>query len=364
MTETLLLADSPRSSSFGRYALCAGSYRISKLCPASKPSEDALMGTECHKHIAEGTSPDDPALRELVEKASAHECELLADFPSDAPYIREKRFFTTHGGYTFQGCPDFAMWDAASNTLLVIDYKFGYTPVRALYNPQLMSYAVHAAKHFDCPDDALVTLAIIQPTIYNSPSVFYTKLDVCKAQTLSILEAVYNPKAVRFPSGDACRYCPAAQAAICPQLKAFTEMEPCDMPTVDQLPPLSRSVFLDRCKLAKDYATKQLETAKKMVEADPQSVPGWYLQSSGCNRTISTSSAWSILASQGVSPDDMMAICTTTPTKAENTLAELYKRKAEEAGEKLTKKAAKEQAVKTLAPYVASSPKSPSLVKY
>lgn len=109
-------------------------------------------------------------------------------------------------------------------TVVIADYKFGYTPVEVRENEQLLFYAMCAqadpttADLFDQCDQ--IVIAIIQPTedperaVMNTQTIPLPALDAFRDKYLSSVK-MSDMSVPPRSAGDHCRYCPAL--TVCPE---------------------------------------------------------------------------------------------------------------------------------------------------
>lgn len=218
-------------SSIGRRILCPGSaYLEAELPDDSGPA--AARGTACHKlaedMVVRGVDPVgrigaeiipgvrcDADMAEAAAIAGSAALELLESVADGATVQTELRLPEINGCF---GTADLVV-DELFGTLTVADYKFG----QVLIEPdadQLKTYAVLAAS------DALdtyqaINLAIIQPG-RNEPVSrnVMTPAELAKWRDevlLPTIAAVNSGTAKRCASPEACRYCRAASAGVCPE---------------------------------------------------------------------------------------------------------------------------------------------------
>ncbi|WP_420431470.1 DUF2800 domain-containing protein [Candidatus Poriferisocius sp.] len=126
-----------------------------------------------------------------------------------------------------RGTADFVAWDRANGLLHIVDLKTGHWPVSPVDNPQLMLYAMGAAKAIANADPRFiteptrrVTFTIVQPKAGGVQSV---TVDVSKElrvffnqvmeATDALDRAMKDPEA-HVVEGLWCKFCPAA--AACP----------------------------------------------------------------------------------------------------------------------------------------------------
>lgn len=90
--------------------------------------------------------------------------------------------------------------------IVVIDYKFGGTPVSVYNNVQLQSYGVGGCQEFGA---IRCDYYIVQPIHSYCESGSFEDLEVPLNRILSIIEACKAPNPTANPSKDACRFCKA-----------------------------------------------------------------------------------------------------------------------------------------------------------
>lgn len=214
---------------------------------------------------------------------------------------------------------DFTAW--GETKALVIDWKFGRDPVdRAEVNLQLRPYAIIAAQ--EKPTIELTTVAIVQPTVAPEDRVTvaqYTRDDIqtAKAELNDILVAASKPDAPRKP-GAHCRYCKALGTSRCPE---STEQAMSLVPLTNaQVMPTGAELakFIGAWKLMEPMGKVLLEHAREQLQADPDSIPGWYLTDDIPVRSLpDVETAWAAADAAGVSAQEFMAACSVSVTQLE-----------------------------------------------
>ena len=218
------------ASSMDRWSKCPGSVRLSKGIE-SKSSVYAEEGTEAHRlahcWLTQGTAPIFPDIETMNAVDTYVTYVGQQQFTKSATAFFEHQFDLSaiHPGCF--GTADAVIWDEKNRHLEVIDYKHGAGVfVSAVNNPQLRYYGLGALMDLKLPAKTL-TLTIVQPR-YESPE------GPIRSETLDTMElldfvadlqmyakATEDPKAPLNP-GDWCRWCPAGQAQMCPELTART----------------------------------------------------------------------------------------------------------------------------------------------
>ena len=193
-------------------------------CPASAnyvgadetASEAALLGTLKHEIVAElalGLSDKRDQLDaegvQQVDDALEHVNTIKESMaPVELYEIEQQVSLKSLGLVDVFGTAD-VLIKAKSGKLAVIDYKFGRYKVDAENNPQLLAYAAGAVCRYNTPDNTMVNMFIVQPTINN-----YQHFSL---PAHAILSWVHNTLKVFCtgdhskdfkPSDSACKFCP------------------------------------------------------------------------------------------------------------------------------------------------------------
>jgi len=119
------------------------------------------------------------------------------------------------------GTGDFTRYRPSTQELLVADYKHGAgKPVDLIGNPQILIYAVGAAKKLGNRGLKTVKLGIIQPRCLTVDPVRWWSFDVTELldfwADLDVAVSATRCEDATLVSGEHCRWCPAA--AYCPAL--------------------------------------------------------------------------------------------------------------------------------------------------
>jgi len=170
-----------------------------------------------------------------------------------------------------KGTADVIVWYAETRTLEVIDYKFGRgVVVTPEENEQLALYAIGAMVETGHKPD-VVRLTIIQP---RAPHVdgpirsWETDLLWLRdfgQKVRDVVPIIYGEKPPLVLSDDACRFCPAGKANICPALDALAYERVTEMTQTD-FGPVTSSNDITSLKEALDQV-QLLEVWIRAVEA-------------------------------------------------------------------------------------------------
>lgn len=226
------------ASSSERWMNCAGSVMLSAKAPEQESSFAADEGTAAHalgeRCLNEGTN------------ASEYVGETLGDFVIDQEmasavdtyvnYVRarhqeeggvlgvETRFDLSSLYPGLYGTND-ACIVRRGRKLIVIDFKYGFSPVEATDNKQLLYYGVGAAQSCDF-DFVDIELVIVQPRAphVNGPIRRWTVSKKYLVEwSFVLIQAVRQTERVDAPlkRGPWCEYCPAK--GICPKINEVVE---------------------------------------------------------------------------------------------------------------------------------------------
>lgn len=228
--------------------------------------------------------------REMIHHISNY-CEIIEKIGIGEV---EQRYEIKNGPFTgFSGTPNFIFYDQFLASLTILVFKYGFTPVSAIRNWQLLSY-VWLFKMIN-PDKPLkkIKLNIYQPRIQTKEGALKTHetdIDECNLYFFPTIENTlnsYQSPASITTSGDHCHYCSA-------MLQCNTNLETClrivnlgnvqhgEEPTGEQL-----SSQLKLFRYASDILKKRLQIIESIAEHRLKSgkqLPGYCLVSSQGNR--------------------------------------------------------------------------------
>ena len=227
------LRDKVTASSLERAFACPGSVRLSLGIDTGK-SVYALDGNFAHKLCEEmlnATKPNDfkPGYRlKLRDGETAEATEEMID--AALIYVKQVRQHVgrvevevnvRHEGHARNAYADAVVDDG--KTLVVIDFKFGFTPVHLVgdddqVNPQLMYYAAGALAKKKWKHRHAI-LEIVQPRCREVELVQSVTLPAKQIKSWmenDLYSALYAVDAPDAPlvAGDHCRFCPAL--SVCP----------------------------------------------------------------------------------------------------------------------------------------------------
>ena len=215
--------------------------------------------------------------------------------------------------------------------MYVIDYKNGVGPVVARNNPQTMIYALGAYYKHKKNGRKIrkIKMVIFQPNARDNLPTERTQCITVKAllrweqkKLIPALNKIMSGKGILNPSDDACQWCEAK--AFCKALKENKPKLVSDMIVAAGITPVVESGSLPgaadltqeeliQCLQNADHVIKFYEEckalAKKMVEKDVDSLPGFALRSNRGNRKyIAKEAMVKAFKKNGIDPDEVSIV--------------------------------------------------------
>lgn len=255
--------------------------------PSSVYADEGSLLHECAQEMVD--NPDDPILPETFGTATLTD-DLKQEklIPAVDALFKLKEDYGISEFFTEPfvelipdeagGSVDFLGWSDDGRTMMVVDYKFGYNPVEAEENAQMLFYALCA-----CVDPRFaaalrhierVVLVIIQPANGQcEPKVWETtpaRLDDFELEAYRAIDAANASDGSDPCAGEWCKYCPAS--AVCKDQIARAEAA-LRMGT-DDLETLADA--LDICDELEDWIKDVRARAHEQMEQGAK-VPGFKL---------------------------------------------------------------------------------------
>jgi hypothetical protein len=224
-------------SSAHRWVNCPGSVSLAEQFP-NKSSPAADEGTAAHEiaerclnkgwDVADHYTTDNavevrpgvlvPVTEDMIEGVQLYLDYVRGIFDQCDEFAIEARLDMSHIHPEFFGTGDAIGYDAATETLHVMDFKFGRKAVDPFENWQAIAYAIGAARKYHNRPVTAVVVHIVQPRVSSVPAKWFMG-DTLTAYETDLRKAVKSAgmPSPMFHAGDWCEYCPAA--AVCPTLK-------------------------------------------------------------------------------------------------------------------------------------------------
>jgi CRISPR/Cas system-associated exonuclease Cas4 (RecB family) len=269
----------PSASSMERYMLCPGSWAAEQGQP-EQPSSDADSGNRIHAALAGETV--NPPLTEDEER-TAEACKVQAEaliqntVGDGCRIVREEREWSMDERWS--GKADVVALNRPGTRATVIDYKTGRGEVTdSTGNMQLRALAVLVSDSYWADE---VTVAIVQPLAGPVSTCTYTSTDLDRARSeiTGIIDAIHKADAPRIPSAKACKYCRAK--GVCQEAQKLATEAPLMVSRNARelsITPERMAEFLEQIPAIEAVVEAVQAKAKRMLEADPASVPGWTLK--------------------------------------------------------------------------------------
>lgn len=193
-------------SAAARWMACPGSIELGERAPAPPPSPAAKEGTDAHEYAAMQLlgveTPDCP-----YEGLQLYTDRVLAEASKKGAQLWiEKRVHLTKD---IHGTPDAVVYN--KSTLDVFDLKYGYNPVQAAGNPQLLIYAAAAIATYNLKPKK-VRIHIVQPRAggVRSATMTVKAFNALVKPIIESAEKIISGEAKTIRAGDHCQYCRAA----------------------------------------------------------------------------------------------------------------------------------------------------------
>lgn len=362
----------PSASTFGRLALCPGSFMMEKACP-DESSSAASEGTLLHAYMEqlligepwEGT-PLTAEQVELCERAlrllDGVKEMIERDNPGAVFHLvstEERVFYRNLFGTAYYS----GQWDALfevncpdSSFMMVADWKFGRVEVDSAEANRQLEALVPLVSQKEHNDNAIhqgIYAAIIQPRVAGPASVaFYDAeaIDQAEQRSLAVAKAAIDPDAPRYCSEEACRYCRAK--AVCHEATAMVEQASLIATDRDKWELFSAEEKVQAYRLAKT-AKKWAAAVEYRFEQDVAAslIPGFEMGAGRTSFTVTDpSGAFSALNSEypeAVTAEAFAGCCKVSITE----LDKLVHAARKTADPKATTKSSRDWLRQELAPY-------------
>lgn len=183
---------------------------------------------------------------------------------------------------------------------------------------------------------------VIQPLATWQPEIcVYARSDIEKARALMYarVKASNAPNVARTPGEAQCKWCRAASAGKCSEYNKWagamvvskTQMDAVqdilDLSVSDWTPAM-RTAFCERLPIAEKWLDDCKEAMKKLLEADPQAIPGFELKPGNKRETIiNPQEVFNRFSAKGGSLEQFMGCIEVAKTKLKEKLAAATKTK-------------------------------------
>lgn len=276
--------------------LCAGRHLAQYGIPDER-SSDSIFGTRVHDALAKGNGEGlTPQEEDIYESCKAIETKVLPKvFGPEIENMlahpdREKRFWIEwSNGMRHSGQIDSAY--RYKMKALIVEYKA--LPGDVADSPRNMQLRDQAVL-YDFNNQMLseVATVVIQPLVTHSPEIcIYKREDLQRARDEMFTRVFKSnqPDSPRTPGEVQCKFCKAKSK--CPEYTRFAAGEVANSPgslmlvPVDKWTPQQRALFLERASIVEKWIDTTKGEMKKLLKADPNSIPGYELKA---GRNMST----------------------------------------------------------------------------
>ncbi len=277
----------PSASGAERYSLCRASFLMEQKHGEKDPdTTEADMGTRIHAALAGEAVALTAEEEAIAEKARDIESRALLEYFNDWPIVtkvREERLWYRDPltlTRSWSGQPDLVGIDFGKESrAAVVDYKSLWgTHTEAPSNLQLRCLAVLVAVEYGIEN---VRVILVQPNgwpKYTVADYGPAELRQAEDEIAALMEDVQREGHPRTPSAKACRYCRARH--VCAEaIAAATAVTTLPREGTEiALPHEAIAAFLERIPLVESVVEAVKAKAKRMLEADPNAIPGWRLK--------------------------------------------------------------------------------------
>lgn len=344
-------------SSLQRRKGCTGSYWMEKDLPEVK-SKDSEDGIFLHNCIANTSFEYDSRKADLNEKENIKRAiKVKSEIMAGATIIENELPLTIKGSDNktlLWGTADFVCVFTQKSGMgkeraIVIDWKTGFKDVEdAPENLQMAGEALAIHQRYGINE---VEAIIYYPRFNRLDKHTFTKFDIILQHIEKIKADCLEPNALLIPSESNCKYCKGKLHAKCPKAMELIKSQQALFQqrslTKDNISELTDPKTIVALKMRWDEVKqigKALDDRTKQLEIDtPGFMQGYYgLQTrTGAREIKDTVKTWDI-AKNYMQNVEFLKLCTPKATDMEKVIVPIIQAKAEEKGEKLTIKAAKE----------------------
>lgn len=318
-----------------QFRICPGAYLMQKGLPDVE-NEWSKEGTLLHNAVATGkTDGLNDEQKETVERCLNFWDSIVHE--DDETLVEQKFsvFDTDRSELTF-GYLDLCVFNQETGELIVVDWKFGYIPVKDVdKNIQLATYALAAMQRYGAKK---CLCYVFQPRIHKASHYTFTNPDAILANVKSIIKRAKDNKIVLNAQQDACRYCNARLG--CPAFriefqKLMASKGDCDLSDTNTLERL-----YDTAKDVKSFISEIERHVKQMIE-EKGSCGKYQFQTSDGAREVKDLNALYAVVKDYLTPAEFNSVCKLTLGKFEDLFASKLIAEADIQGQKLTKAQAK-----------------------
>ncbi len=342
-------------SSLRRRELCPASYRMEEDLPDAPASPDSARGTRIHAAIADlvaGTDIDEASLADDELEAVQWAVQWLRDEFSGWTLMPEVRLSCDYcGEELYYGSADIVAVhpDGPDHGLAVVDWKTGRAGVAdAADNVQLAAYALAAMQTYGAER---CRVWIVNPCTGHYTDTMHDDPAGVAEYIRRVIQACYASELPCRPSAEACRYCRANAAGVCPGMgrryEALVTVSNRDE-ELDRWPDNRLAEFVRGCGVIRVMAAAAEEELRRRCVVRG-SVAGWSVRPrNGARRVVDPDGLVAVLNGNGFDLAEHAGCLRIDAAETERQFSEFAVR----SGQSATKKEARAWYGTLSAPYI------------
>jgi hypothetical protein len=311
--------------------LCPGRHLAQKGIPETE-TKDSKHGDNIHAALA-GATPDGQLTvqeRDIYESCKDIEQKLVLQFFGTTEGIRcyrERRVWIDCNTNKHSGRYDVLFYKLSRGLLL--DYKtLTGEHAESPANLQLRDLAVMTSDYYLLSD---IGVAIVQPLVTHSPTICTYDLNALKRSKEEICNRVSvsnDPCARRVPGEVQCNFCRAKN--MCREYQQFAgsslpvTKSLLDVPIAEWTGPMFAE-FLSRKSVAQKWLDNAEEEAKKLLQSNPDAIPGYTLEEGNERTTITDpQEVYNRFLGQGGKSDQFIPAITLAKGKLKEAISKAF----------------------------------------
>lgn len=301
-----------------------------------RENEWSKEGALLHNAVATGNMEGlTDEQRDTVERCLNFRDSLVHE---DDEVLVEQKFsvFDADGSELTFGYLDLCIFNQDSGELIVVDWKFGYIPVKDVdKNIQLATYALAAMQRYGAKK---CLCYVFQPRIHKASHYTFTNPDAIRCNVKCIIKRAKDSKIVLNAEQDACRYCNARME--CPAFRIEFQKLMASKGDYDLSDTNTLERLYDAAKDVKSFISEVERHVKKMIEEKGRCGKYQFQIADGAREVKDLNALYSVVKDY-LTPAEFNSVCKLTLGKFEDLLAGKLIKEVELQGGKLTKVQAK-----------------------
>ena len=316
--------------------MCPGSY-VMQQGLSEIETEWSKEGALLHNAVAtRNTDGLNDEQKEVVERCLIFWDTLFAGDKWEVCIEQKFSVLDENGKELTFGFLDLCMFNHVTGELLVVDWKFGYIPVKDVdRNIQLATYAVAAMQKFGVSE---CKCFVFQPRINKETHYTFTNASAIISNIKSIIKRAKDSTIVLNAQQDACRYCNAR--LTCPAFRVEFQKLKASRADYDLTDTNTLEKLYDTTKDVKSFIAEIERLVKQTIE-EKGSCGKYQFQTTEGAREVKDLNALYATVKDYLTIAEFNSVCKLTLGKFEDLLAGKLMKEVEVQGGKLTKAQAK-----------------------